>query len=98
MNQQNQNAPFQKSGMNQQKGILGEPPNINASSGNNSVASTNLMNTVKALAFQKMSENMGNKMGNPVQGNAGGRNTGDGLLGNYQGQGKIVLFLYLLIK
>jgi len=80
MKQPNQNNP-NMSNPNNQKGLLGEPPNMNNGPNNN------FMSNIKCL--QKMAENPGMRGPNPGMGNCGNQNQGDGLLGNYQEQGQL---------
>ncbi|XP_053394791.1 ribonucleoprotein PTB-binding 1-like isoform X2 [Mercenaria mercenaria] len=90
MSQQNPQNKFTRNQREQnQQGLLGNPPNMNT---NTAKAASNFMNTIQQLAIQKMSHS-GNKQDlNSLFGNTGNMNnssnSGDGLLGSYQGQGQ----------
>lgn len=100
-NQQNQparNQAQQRDG--NQQSLLGNPPNILGNQPNMNMntakAASNFMNTIQQLAMQKMSQvgskqNMNSLFGGNSAGNMNNNssNTGDGLLGSYQGQGRL---------
>lgn len=108
MSQQNMGQQNVSNMMNKnQRGLLGNPQNMN-----NNAAASNFMNTIQQLAMQKLGQNtnrnkpdMNSLFGNnSSNGGSIGNNTstttnsGDGLLGNYQGPGEYVYTFMCVFK